>query len=524
MAIFGATAALVFADFGGPIPERIRAYARDRGRRARSCSATGTLASGSTRVERGPDAGVRHRDAVQREHRTALGGGGEHADPRVRARRPRPRAGVGGPGPDARLGGRRGPAPRSRRSRCCRRARRVRIERVAADVAERARGGAAVRADRDPTPDARRELASRTERAPQDLRPATLMPVRPSGPGVHDVARRQIVDRLASLARVMVEELRTSRTSSSAAEMVALGERRRVAWRRPRPCCAASRTPPTLADAITVCDTARADAPSSGCARRSPSDEDADAVLARVDAGFIARAGSWHALVVARTAAFLAGDVGRSPGSTTAVTDLPDPTAAVRGSGSHRFLGEYAIPTLGLVPGRAAGRGGARRPRCCSPSRSTSTTRSGSPSGTLSVLRSSALGDRADRGGRVARHRHRASRVVGGARGDRPARSAGCGSCSCSSIFLAGYLPTAVGFIAGPGRVHGVRGGVVQPGRAARLAHRAGPVRGRDDRRRRQRGGGAAVLAAAARAARGPAAGRGVDGRGRVARAAPRPR
>ena len=33
MAIFGATAALVFADFGGPVPERVRAYACDRGRR-----------------------------------------------------------------------------------------------------------------------------------------------------------------------------------------------------------------------------------------------------------------------------------------------------------------------------------------------------------------------------------------------------------------------------------------------------------------------------------------------------------
>jgi uncharacterized membrane protein YccC len=47
MAIFGATAALVFADFGGPIPSRIRAYVATAVAGAALLGA-GTLASGST--------------------------------------------------------------------------------------------------------------------------------------------------------------------------------------------------------------------------------------------------------------------------------------------------------------------------------------------------------------------------------------------------------------------------------------------------------------------------------------------
>ena len=189
MAIFGATAALVFADFGGPVAGRLRAYAATAVAGALLLAA-GTFASGSTVWS----------VALSMVFVTAIRFGG-NIGPRFAAAVstlilafmlgdlvPAPASAV----PGRMLGWAVGvafaalaavtvlPARSSRR-----------IERIAADVA--AELAAVLRAALTAMdPAARAELATRTEALRTSLRPATLMPVRPSGPGVNDVARRQV--------------------------------------------------------------------------------------------------------------------------------------------------------------------------------------------------------------------------------------------------------------------------------------------------------------------------------------------
>jgi uncharacterized membrane protein YccC len=99
----------------------------------------------------------------------------------------------------------------------------------------------------------------------------------------------------------------------------------------------------TLAAPIRACDDRRA-AALHRMSEAVASDEDAATVLARIDAGFVARAGSWHALTVARNAAFLAGDDQHAWGDEPS-GDVPEPTVAGAWHRLHHFLGIYAIPT-----------------------------------------------------------------------------------------------------------------------------------------------------------------------------------
>ena len=152
-------------------------------------------------------------------------------------------------------------------------------------------------------------------------------------------------------------------------------------------------------------------------------------MLARVDAGFLARSGAWHALVVARNTAFLAGDAALARGDERrhrpAGPDRRRRVATVR-----PVPRRVRDPELGLVPRRAPGRGravGRGRPRPFPRRRPRVLGRAGHAVG-AAVERAR---HRADRGGRVARHRRGLRRVVGGARRDRAARRARCGSSSC---------------------------------------------------------------------------------------------
>ena len=339
MAIFGATAALVFADFGGPVPERVRAYAWI-GLVGAALLAAGTLASGSTgwsvalalvfvtTIRFSGNLGPRFAAAVSTLILAFMLG----------ALVPAPASAV----PGRVLGWIIGVAVATLAAVLVLPARSSqRIERIAADtsrdLAATLRAGLAA-AD----PAVRAALVVRTRALRASLRPATLMPVRPSGPGVRDVARRQIVDRLGSLARVMAAELGDPYVELTP-EMTALGARAADCLDAAARVLRGQDPPESLAAPIAACDGARA-AALRRVATVVASDEPAVAVLARVDAGFMARAGAWHSLVVARNTAFLAGDAELARGE-NATTDLPAPvmTGARRRFG--RFLGQYAIPS-----------------------------------------------------------------------------------------------------------------------------------------------------------------------------------
>jgi len=102
------------------------------------------------------------------------------------------------------------------------------------------------------------------------------------------------------------------------------------------------------------------------------------------------RAGAWHALVVARNAAFLAGDTELAQDD-DAGQHLPVPAALDSMRRVRRFLGEYAIPTS--VWFRDALRAGVALAAAVLLARSLGVDHAFWVAlGTLSVLRSSALG------------------------------------------------------------------------------------------------------------------------------------
>jgi uncharacterized membrane protein YccC len=441
MAIFGATAALVFADFGGPRAERVRAYLATAVVGAALLGA-GTLASGSTpwsvalalvlvtTIRFSGNLGPRWSAAVSTLILALMLG----------ALVPAPASAV----PGRMLGWIVGVVVAAVAAVTVLPARTsVRIERIAADMAT---GLADVLRSALIATDVgtRRALAARTEELRRALRPATLMPVRPSGPGANDVARRHVVDRLACLARVMVEELNDTPVALTQ-EMIELGEQAAVCLETAGRVLRGELPARELAAPIDACEHARTGALQRVSAAVA-SEKGADAVLARVDAGFIARAGAWHALVVARSAAFLAGDAALARGE-NAAPDFPDPTADGAWRRIDRFLGEYAIPTS--VWFRDALRAGVALAGAVLLARSMGVDHAFWVAlGTLSVLRSSALGT-----GQTAVE---ASLGTGIGFAVSSAVLAAIGLHEGAlwvvlvvTIFLVGYLPGVAGFVAG---------------------------------------------------------------------------
>jgi uncharacterized membrane protein YccC len=203
--------------------------------------------------------------------------------------------------------------------------------------------------------------------------------------------------------------------------------------------------PESLAAPIATCDGARA-AALRRVATAVASDESAGAVLARVDAGFIARAGAWHALVIARNTAFLAGEAGLARGD-DATTDLPEPVTTDARRRFGRFLGEYAIPSS--VWFRDALRAGIALAAAVLLARSLGVDHAFWVAlGTLSVLRSSALATgqtavAASLGTGIGFAVSSAVLAVVGL------HEGALWVVLVVSVFLVGYLPGAVGFVAG---------------------------------------------------------------------------
>jgi uncharacterized membrane protein YccC len=441
MAIFGATASLVFADFGGPIASRVRAYLATAAVGA-VLLGLGTLVSGSTAwavpltlvvvgtIRFSGNLGPRWSAAVSPLILAFVLG----------ALVP---AGTGAI-PGRMLGWATGTVLAAVAAALVLPARSsVRIERVAADAA---RGLATVlrSALTAADPEVRQRLGARAAELRVALRPATLMPVRPSGPGATDMARRQIVDRLANLARVMISELAEAPVTLSA-EMVALGESAADCLEAAAGVLRGDLPSATLAGPMQRCNDRRGAALGRVSASVA-SDEDAAAVLDRVDAAFIARAGVWHALTIARNAAFLAGDRELAWGDEEP-GDVPEPTVGGAWRRFDEFLGVYAIPSS--VWFQDALRAGIALAAAVLLARSLDVDHGFWVAlGTLSVLRSNA----------VATGQTAVAAALGTGIGFAVSTAAlaviglhtgGLWVVLVVAIFLAGYLPIAGGFVAG---------------------------------------------------------------------------
>lgn len=302
-AVFGALASLVFADFGGPPGERVRAYLL-LGAAGGLLLALGTLVSGSL---------------VWAVPTTFVVSGAVRFSGNLG---PRWSAAVS-PLILALMLGTLVPAPASlipdrvagwvaalvvaavasalilpKRSSS-------RIEGLAAGASDRL--AAALRTSLHGDGPARAAALADVRSVRAELRTALTMPSRPSGPGARDMARREILDRLARLARLLDLTLAAPAVELTP-EMQQLGElgaqtldgaaavlRRAVPAR-------------TLEPDLRARDEAR-DRALDRLVRSVAEGEPAAAVLERADAGFLARVGSWHADAIARNVAFLAGDV-----------------------------------------------------------------------------------------------------------------------------------------------------------------------------------------------------------------------
>ncbi|MGZ6897206.1 MAG: FUSC family protein [Acidimicrobiia bacterium] len=189
-----------------------------------------------------------------------------------------------------------------------------------------------------PTRDA---AARRAAQVRVDLRKASLVPTRPSGPGVADVARRQTIERLtrltsiieASLAQpgvVLTEEMRTLGTAASTLL---------------RAVARALRDGTAIGDVVTA--TAAIDEDRRRAFARleqiATAGESAEALVDRIDGGFVARAAVFHTEILAAHVSFLLG--GPDPISDPAA----DATAGTVGAGGVRrwrqFFGAYVNPT-----------------------------------------------------------------------------------------------------------------------------------------------------------------------------------
>jgi len=229
------------------------------------------------------------------------------------------------------------------------------------------------------------------------------------------------------------------------AEMVTLGESAAACLETAAGVLRGERPAAELATPIAACDAARERALHHVRAAIA-SDADADGILAQVEAGFLARSGAWHALVVARNTAFLAGDLQLAEREIT-TTDVPDPTAVGTLRRFDRFVGEYAIPSS--VWFRDALRAGVALSAAVLLARSLGVDHGFWVAlGTLSVLRSSALGTgqsavAASAGTGVGFAVSSAVLAVIGL------HEGGLWIALVLSIFFVGYLPGAFGFIAG---------------------------------------------------------------------------
>lgn len=217
----------------------------------------------------------------------------------------------------------------------------VRIDAIAAAAADCMVDG--LRALLEPSPaTVRCAAAELVRRAREDLHTVSLMPSRPSGAGADAMARRQILDRLTRVSRLLesallappgaiTPDLRAMTGFTIDCLTVVSGVLRR------------SQSVDDLHAVLATRDSVRGatlsrhvDAVRAGLAARD--------IVAAVDSGFASRACAWHADAAGRNVAFLAGD--------TAISTAGDPVVVVpdasrRGAWRRldHLLGVHAVPS-----------------------------------------------------------------------------------------------------------------------------------------------------------------------------------
>jgi len=202
----------------------------------------------------------------------------------------------------------------------------VRVVDVAADAAGRLADSLRV-ALTSADSDARAEALNMVVRARAAIRSVALVPSRPSGPGARDVARRQILDRLIRVAGVLETTLKVSEPVELSREMRDFG----LAAAALLDASAATLRDPAagtqLDDALQALDGAR----ERGFARLEQlagDTVDGDVLVDRIDAGFAARASAVHGEAIATEVAALTGHViaaaggGSTPPPARASTEL----------------------------------------------------------------------------------------------------------------------------------------------------------------------------------------------------------
>ena len=301
-AAFGAVSALVFSDFGGPVVERVRAYLL-LGAAGAALLALGTLASGSTAwsvpITFGVAAAARFSGNFGPRWAAAV-------SPLILAvvlgaLVPAPAVAI----PDRVLGWAVALVVSAIASVVILPTRTsTRVSGISADAATALAALLRIALD-EPDTTARADARATLGRVTLSLRTASLMPIRPGGPGAVAMARRQVVDRLTRIARMLDVAFREPSVAVSP-EMRAIGDAAATVLDVSALVMLERAPVSDLVAALSVRDQLRTEV-FDEIERSIETHEDPATVLARVDAGFMARAGAWHAETVGHNVAYLAG-------------------------------------------------------------------------------------------------------------------------------------------------------------------------------------------------------------------------
>ncbi len=188
----------------------------------------------------------------------------------------------------------------------------------------------------------RADVAAQVRSARERLRAVSLMPSRPSGAGADAVARRQVLDRITRVCLILESALGGT-PRELAPDLDAMAE---LAIETLVEAAAVLRTGSDvdgLIARIRSRDGMR-DATLTRLLESVRSGSNPATIVRDVDAGFAIRASTWHVDVIARNVAFLAGVTDISTW-TEPVVIVPDLSRAGRRERLRRLFGVHAVPS-----------------------------------------------------------------------------------------------------------------------------------------------------------------------------------
>lgn len=214
-----------------------------------------------------------------------------------------------------------------------------RIDAVCARVARRVALALGTVLDPMSTPEARRVAAADMSDAKVALTGVAAMPLRPSGPGAPAVARRHVIQHLARMTRLVRDALSGPPIELSP-ELQELGAVAAATLDRSADVLD-HRVGVTNLGSLIDQRAALRDRAVEVVEQQVAASENPDEILARVDAGFVARAGSAHADGVARNVAFVAGATDLAATGAAAYR-VPDPGGIGRRGRVRHFVAVHA--------------------------------------------------------------------------------------------------------------------------------------------------------------------------------------